>query len=61
MISMAYMTKRRGRKVSDIGDFSANEEANEALADIEGIELLPLRIERRKAFASASGAGLYIE
>ena len=40
---------------------SDNEEASEALADIEGIELLPLRIGRRKAFASASGAGLYID
>lgn len=40
---------------------SDNEEAVEALAEIEGIELLPLRIGRRKALASASGAGLYID
>lgn len=40
---------------------SDNQEASEELADIEGIDLLPLRMGRRKALASASGAGLYID
>lgn len=38
-----------------------NAEAEEALAEISGIDLLPLRVTRRKAIAHASGAGLHIE
>jgi chromosome partitioning protein len=40
---------------------SDNEEASDAIADIPGIELLPVRLSRRKAFAHASGAGLHID
>lgn len=38
-----------------------NAEAEEALRELDGIELLPVRITRRKAIAHASGAGLHIE
>jgi chromosome partitioning protein len=38
-----------------------NKEAAEALIDVPGIELLPVQVNRRKAIASASGAGLYID
>lgn len=38
-----------------------NSDAVEALAEIPGIELLPIRLNRRKAIANASGAGLYID
>lgn len=40
---------------------SDNAEAEEALREIDGIELLPARVTRRKAIAHASGAGLHIE
>jgi chromosome partitioning protein len=40
---------------------SDNEEAEEALRELTGIELLPARITRRKAIAHASGAGLHID
>lgn len=38
-----------------------NDDAAEALADVPGIELLSARVNRRKAIANASGAGLYID
>jgi chromosome partitioning protein len=38
-----------------------NNEAADALADVPGIELLQVRVNRRKAIANASGAGLYID
>ena len=38
-----------------------NDEAAEALADVPDIELLPVRLNRRKAIANASGSGLYID
>ncbi|WP_175744497.1 AAA family ATPase [Burkholderia multivorans] len=38
-----------------------NAEAEEAIRELDGIELLPARIIRRKAIAHASGAGLYID
>jgi chromosome partitioning protein len=38
-----------------------NAEAEEAIRELDGIELLPVRITRRKAIAHASGAGLHIE
>src|SRR5471032_1245921 len=37
-----------------------NDEAAEALADVPDIELLPVRLNWRKAIANASGSGLYI-
>ncbi|MGH3851456.1 MAG: hypothetical protein ACRDRT_17485, partial [Pseudonocardiaceae bacterium] len=38
-----------------------NAEAEEAIRELDGIDLLPVRITRRKAIAHASGAGLHIE
>ncbi|RBB31877.1 chromosome partitioning protein ParA [Burkholderia reimsis] len=38
-----------------------NAEAEEAIQELDGIDLLPARITRRKAIAHASGAGLHIE
>ncbi|WP_334033699.1 AAA family ATPase [Burkholderia gladioli] len=38
-----------------------NAEAEDALRELDGIELLPVRITRRKAIAHASGAGLSVE
>lgn len=38
-----------------------NAEAEEAIRDLDGIELLSARVTRRKAIAHASGAGLHIE
>lgn len=40
---------------------SDNDDASETIEDIPGIDLLPVRLSRRKAFAHASGAGLHIE
>ncbi len=37
-----------------------NADAAAAVADFPGIELLPVRLNRRKAFAHASGAGLHV-
>ena len=39
---------------------SDNTDAAEAVAGYPGIELLPVRLNRRKAFAHSSGAGLHV-
>lgn len=38
-----------------------NAEAAEAVKGVKGIELLPVSLNRRKAFAHASGAGLHVD
>lgn len=40
---------------------SDNDEAEEAIRELDGIELLPARLTRRKAISHASGAGLHID
>lgn len=40
---------------------SDNKEAEEAIRELPGIELLPARLTRRKAISHASGAGLHVE
>jgi chromosome partitioning protein len=39
---------------------SDNADAAEAVAAYPGIELLPVRLNRRKAFAHSSGAGMHV-
>ncbi|MNN99985.1 hypothetical protein D3C81_2197700 [compost metagenome] len=38
-----------------------NADATAAVAEVQGIDLLPARLNRRKAFAHASGAGLHVD
>lgn len=40
---------------------SDNDDARAAVAAYPGIDLLPIRLNRRKAFAHASGAGLHVD